>query len=95
MFGSSAVMDWNMVCDNKAMRANAQAIFMAGVLVGSYAFGEMSDRIGRKPTFFLSVGIQIVFGFLAGFAPEYYTFVTSRFIIGKLLPLLTKHWPCF
>ena len=81
-FGSSAVMDWNMVCGDKAMRATAQAIFMLGVLIGSYLFGEMSDRIGRKPTFFLSVVLQIIFGLLAGFAPEYYSFVIARLIIG-------------
>ena len=68
-----------MVCGEKAMRATAQAIFMLGVLIGSYLFGEMSDRIGRKPTFFLSVVLQIIFGLLAGFAPEYYSFVIARF----------------
>ena len=75
-------MDWNMVCEHKTMRANAQSTFMLGVLIGSYLFGEMSDRIGRKPTFFLSIILQIIFGLLAGFAPEYYSFVAARLIIG-------------
>ena len=71
-----------MVCEHKTMRANAQSTFMLGVLIGSYLFGEMSDRIGRKPTFFLSIILQIIFGLLAGFAPEYYSFVAARLIIG-------------
>ena len=37
------------------MRATAQAVFMAGVLAGSYGFGWFSDKWGRKPSFFLSV----------------------------------------
>ena len=81
-FGSSAVMDWNMVCNHKTMRATAQSTFMLGVLIGSYLFGEMSDRFGRKPTFFLSIVLQIIFGLLAGFAPEYYSFVAARLVIG-------------
>jgi len=42
---------------------------MAGVLIGSYVFGEASDRLGRKPTFVASVIIQTVFGLVAGFLP--------------------------
>jgi OCT family organic cation transporter-like MFS transporter 4/5 len=60
VFGSSAVMDWDLVCTSKGERATAQAVFMLGVLIGSYVFGEMSDRIGRKPTFFVSVVIQVM-----------------------------------
>ena len=55
---------------------------MLGVLLGSYIFGEMSDRIGRKPTFFLSVVLQVIFGILAGVAPEYYSFIIFRLVIG-------------
>ena len=41
------------------MRATAQAVFMAGVLAGSYGFGWFSDKWGRKPSFFLSVSQQL------------------------------------
>ena len=52
-------MDWNLVCDNKHWRATAQSTFMVGVLLGSYIFGDISDRYGRKPAFFSSVVIQV------------------------------------
>ena len=42
---------------------------MVGVLIGSYIFGEASDRFGRKPTFMASVIIQVIFGLLAGILP--------------------------
>ena len=71
-FGSSAVMDWSLVCQYKSMRATAQvtvtvtvtltvlqALFMAGVMFGSYTFGWLSDKFGRKPSFFIAVVIQV------------------------------------
>ena len=36
-----------------------QALFMAGVMIGSYSFGWLSDRAGRKPAFFIAVVIQV------------------------------------
>ena len=65
-------MDWSLVCQYKSMRATAQvtvtvtvtltvlqALFMAGVMFGSYTFGWLSDKFGRKPSFFIAVVIQV------------------------------------
>ena len=37
----------------------SKALFMAGVMIGSYSFGWLSDRAGRKPAFFVAVVIQV------------------------------------
>lgn len=55
-------MDWDLVCGDNFWRATAQSIFMVGVLIGSYVFGDLSDRLGRKPVFFASVIIQVRLG---------------------------------
>ena len=34
---------------------------MAGVMIGSYSFGWLSDRAGRKPAFFFAVVVQVDF----------------------------------
>lgn len=39
-------------------------------------------RYGRKITFFISLVTQLVFGIIAGFAPEYWTFTIARAIVG-------------
>lgn len=39
-------------------------------------------RYGRKITFFISLVIQLVFGIIAAFAPEYWTFTIARAIVG-------------
>lgn len=40
-------------------------------------------RYGRRPIFFLSLVLQVVFGIAAAVAPEYYTFMVCRLIIGS------------
>lgn len=79
---NSAVTEWDMVCNRSFLAATSDAMFMFGVLVGSIVFGQLSDKYGRKPIFFASLVIQVIFGVLAGVAPEYITYTVSRFIIG-------------
>ncbi|KAI5277990.1 Solute Carrier Family 22 Member 11 [Manis pentadactyla] len=47
-FTSTIVAEWELVCDNQGLKALAQSIFMAGILVGSMAWGLLSHRFGRK-----------------------------------------------
>lgn len=81
-YNSSAVIEWDMVCNKSWMRATSDSMFMLGVLLGSIIFGQLSDKYGRKPIFFASLIIQVIFGVLAGIAPEYITYTISRAIIG-------------
>ena len=88
----SAVMDWELVCERKELRATAQAIFMTGVMIGSYAFGWMSDAWGRKLAFFISLIMQVrsflvillqtVFGVISGLVTNYWLFVFLRMVVG-------------
>ena len=43
-----------------AMTPCPQALFMLGVMLGSYIFGWLSDRWGRKLSFFLSLILQVL-----------------------------------
>ncbi|EDW80822.1 uncharacterized protein Dwil_GK11735 [Drosophila willistoni] len=79
---NSAVTEWDMVCQRSLMSASSDSLFMLGVLLGSFGFGQMSDKLGRKPTFFASLVIQLIFGVLAALSPEYFTYTISRMIVG-------------
>ncbi|XP_068157507.1 organic cation transporter protein-like [Drosophila tropicalis] len=79
---SSAVSEWDLVCNRSLMSATSDSLFMVGVLFGSFVFGQMSDRVGRKPTFFAALVIQVVFGILVGMAPEYFSYTIGRMVVG-------------
>ncbi|XP_034488023.1 organic cation transporter protein [Drosophila innubila] len=79
---NSAVTEWDMVCGRSLLSATSDSLFMVGVLLGSIIFGQMSDKLGRKPTFFASLVTQLIFGVIAGVAPEYFTYTISRLIVG-------------
>ena len=79
---SSTVTDWDLVCGRSVLRASADSLFMLGVMLGSIGFGFLSDRYGRKPIFFMSLVIQVMAGILAGFAPEFFSFIFARILVG-------------
>ncbi|XP_039494150.1 organic cation transporter-like protein [Drosophila santomea] len=79
---NSAVTEWNLVCGRDFMAATSDSLFMLGVLLGSIVFGQLSDKYGRKPILFASLVIQVLFGVLAGVAPEYFTYTFARVMVG-------------
>ncbi|CAD7084046.1 unnamed protein product [Hermetia illucens] len=81
-YESTTVTEWDMVCNWSWLKATSDALFMVGVLLGSIIFGQLSDKFGRKPIFFASLVIQLVFGITAAISPEYITYTLSRIIVG-------------
>ncbi|XP_018332150.1 organic cation transporter protein isoform X2 [Agrilus planipennis] len=81
-YQSSAIFEWNLVCDKASFSAIGDAIFMVGVGLGSIIFGYLSDKFGRKIIFFMSLVVQLLFGIICGIAPEFWTFTLSRAIVG-------------
>lgn len=86
LFKSTAVEDLGMVCNNELKKNTAQTLYMTGMLLGSFPFGLLSDRYGRKPLLMLGVLFLAIGGSLPYFTPPqpsfYPVFVISRFISG-------------
>lgn len=57
---------------------------MAGVMVGSILFGQLSDRFGRKPILFASLAMQVIVGTVVVFSPSLIFFTVVRFFVGVL-----------
>lgn len=67
------------------------AVTFLGMLVGAWVWGPLSDRIGRRPGFMITVAIFAVFGLLSAFAPNPTWLLIFRaltgFGLGGALPL--------
>ncbi|CAH1366931.1 organic cation transporter protein-like [Tenebrio molitor] len=82
VYGYTAVIEWELTCEKAYMIATGNSLFMVGVMLGSIIFGQLSDKFGRKLIFFISLVIQVVFGLIAAFTPEFWSFTLSRAIVG-------------
>lgn len=55
---------------------------MVGMTIGSIVFGGLSDRYGRKPTFFFGWVVQSAAGILVAVSPDIITYMISRMVLG-------------
>ncbi len=53
-----------------------------GMLFGAWFWGTVSDRIGRKRGFTITIGIFAVFGFLSAFSPNMWVLCMFRVLAG-------------
>lgn len=79
---NTAVMEFNLVCDRAWYKGTADSMLMVGVMLGSIIFGYLSDRIGRKNIFIISVWLQGVAGIGMAFTQEYWSFTFLRVLVG-------------
>ena len=61
---SSLVRDFGFVCDEGRSRTVSSALYMLGMLIGSYLFGWMSDTYGRLNALMTAVVTVSLAGFL-------------------------------
>ncbi|NXM94382.1 S22AD protein, partial [Sylvia borin] len=85
----SLLTEFDLVCDRKNLNDIAQAIYMAGLLLGSMIFGPLSDRIGRRPVILLSIFLQGLFGLGIAFVPHFYVYMAFRCVVGASVSGIT------
>ncbi|XP_060873414.1 solute carrier family 22 member 12-like isoform X2 [Metopolophium dirhodum] len=78
----TVVTEWNLVCENVAMKSNIQAVMAFGKFVGGLLFGSISDVYGRKFAFNLAAFIYMFSGPSAALIDSYVLFLIARFLIG-------------
>ena len=56
----------------------SQSVFFVGGLIGSWLWGTIADKIGRKKVLFITLACTILSGLGFGLAPNYSVFVFFR-----------------
>nr|XP_006626391.1 PREDICTED: solute carrier family 22 member 16 [Lepisosteus oculatus] len=80
----SIVTEWDLVCEKEWLAKLSQPTFMLGVLIGALIFGDIADRVGRRPVLMFTSLCQFGFGIIVAFTFNYYFFVVIRFILAMV-----------
>src|ERR1700754_4969703 len=60
----------------------AASCYVAGAVLGALFFGWLTDRLGRKKLFFVTLGVYLVATAASAFSPDFAVFAAMRFITG-------------
>jgi MFS family permease len=60
----------------------ANSAYLAGAVLGSLFFGWLTDRLGRKKLFFITLAVYLVAALATAFAWNLWSFVLFRFVTG-------------
>jgi MFS family permease len=60
----------------------ANTVYLVGQVVGALVFGHLTDRLGRKRLFLVTIALYLVATALSGLAPNYAVFVVLRAFAG-------------
>ncbi|KAK2846072.1 hypothetical protein Q7C36_010926 [Tachysurus vachellii] len=80
----SIVTEWDLVCEKEWLAKLTQPTFMLGVLIGALLFGDIADRVGRRPILMATSVCQFAFGVTVAFTGNYYTFMVTRFLLAMV-----------
>lgn len=60
----------------------ASSFYLAGAVLGALLFGWLTDRLGRKRLFFITLGVYLVATASTSFAWDFTSFALFRFLTG-------------
>nr|XP_046264343.1 solute carrier family 22 member 13 [Scatophagus argus] len=82
LYEATIVTDFDLVCDQANMLEVAQAVLMAGILVGCLLFGPFAESFGRKRAAQIPVILLVIFTLTTGYCPNFYLYLGSQFMVG-------------
>ncbi|CAK1544877.1 unnamed protein product [Leptosia nina] len=88
VYQSTVVTEWDLVCDKDFFPTLGLVLLAVGGIIGNYIFGYLQDTFGRKPSFFIYLLIECIFGVATALAQNYYIWVLFRFGVGFTVPAI-------
>lgn len=79
---------WSLVCNKDFYPTLGLVLLAVGGIIGNYIFGYLQDTFGRKPSFFIYLIIESIFGIATAFAQNYYIWIVYRFGVGFTVPAI-------
>ena len=74
------MLQWDLMCSKSSWVNMSQSVFFIGWLIGSWLWGTIADKIGRKKVYFINITCTVLTGLGFGLAPSYTIFVFFRLL---------------
>ena len=65
-----------------AQIGGAGSLYIGGAVIGALLFGRLTDRLGRKKLFLITLAVYTAASFATAFSPDFMFFAVCRFITG-------------
>ncbi|XP_013788295.1 carcinine transporter-like [Limulus polyphemus] len=88
LYDSTASTHWDLVCEKNHFPHIVFTLAGVGGAVATSIYGIMSDRIGRKLTFFICIAVTLVSGLTSLVVSSFTAFAVLRLINGSLYPTI-------
>ncbi|XP_077469039.1 solute carrier family 22 member 15 isoform X2 [Stigmatopora argus] len=80
----SIVTEWLLVKQQAYKVSLAGSLFFAGLLLGSFVFGPLSDTVGRRPVYLSALFCEVLLGYATAASPTFELFAASRLLAGVM-----------
>ena len=76
---------WSLVCSRDWVPAAVQSAVMAGLMVGVFISGLLSDQYGRRPVSLTCFVLCLVARAVNIFSPNYMCFIVTKFLMSSCI----------
>ncbi|CAN7982285.1 unnamed protein product, partial [Ixodes pacificus] len=85
-YESTASTQWNLVCDRAYLPSLVFTLCSVSCAVGTVLLGMLSDRIGRRYMFFITVVVAVLSGLSSVLVTNFTAFATLRALNASVMP---------
>nr|CAD7440992.1 unnamed protein product [Timema bartmani] len=85
---SKCLFQFDLVCNHAIYPTIGLAALNTGGPVGVYVFGLLSDRIGRRFSFFMCLATMLLGSFLTALARDFWSWAAFRLVVGLTIPAI-------